>query len=386
VVEEVEEEGWLSRIGGAIKGVLIGLVLFGIAFPLLWWNEGRAVDTALTIDTVEKEAVTVPADSVDASKDGKLVHLNGQAATTETLTDKECGVTVANGIRLERKVEMYQWEEDKDTKKKKNLGGSTTKTTTYTYEKVWSARKHDSSNFKEKEGHQNPASWPIEASEWEAKEVKLGAHLLTSNLVGQIDADQTLKPGAVPAAVGGKAAKLAGDQLYIGKDPNAPEIGDVRITFKAATPQPVTVVAQQAGASFAAWTSPTKQAVEWLYPGTLTIAGVCEQKRTANTIITWVLRGVGFLLMVVGLSMIFKPLEVVADVIPFLGDLVGMGFFLVALGMSFVFSMLTIALAWVAHRPLVGIPMLIAAVAVFGALIMKARARKAGAAPAAPAT
>lgn len=385
MVEEVETEGWLSRIGGAIKGVLIGLVLFAVAFPVLWWNEGRAVDTALTIDTVEKEAVTTPSDAVDAAKDGKLVHTTGEAKTSETLSDKECGVTVANGIRLERRVEMYQWDEDKDTKKKKNLGGSQTKTTTYTYDKEWSARKIDSSDFKEKEGHQNPTSWPIEGQEWTAKEVKLGAYLLTSGLVGQIDANQTLKPAAVPAAIGGKAAKLTGDQLYIGKDPAAPEVGDVRITFKAATPQPVTVVAKQMGSSFTSWLSPTKQDVEWLYGGTLSIGQVCEQKRTANTILTWALRAVGFILMVVGLSMIFKPLEVVADVIPFLGDLVGMGFFLVALGMGFCFSMVTIALAWVAHRPLVGIPMLIAAVAVFGALIMKAKSRKAGAAPAAPA-
>ena len=43
---EITSESWFGRLASAIKGVLIGIVLFVIAFPLLWWNEGRAVRTA----------------------------------------------------------------------------------------------------------------------------------------------------------------------------------------------------------------------------------------------------------------------------------------------------------------------------------------------------
>ena len=42
----VSTDSWFSRIGKSISGVLIGIVLFLVAFPLLWWNEGRAVKTA----------------------------------------------------------------------------------------------------------------------------------------------------------------------------------------------------------------------------------------------------------------------------------------------------------------------------------------------------
>ena len=42
---EVTTKGWLERIGESIKGVVAGLVLFLGAFPLLWWNEGRSVQT-----------------------------------------------------------------------------------------------------------------------------------------------------------------------------------------------------------------------------------------------------------------------------------------------------------------------------------------------------
>ncbi len=41
---EVSSQGWFSRIGDSIKGILFGIFLFIAAFPLLWWNEGRSVE------------------------------------------------------------------------------------------------------------------------------------------------------------------------------------------------------------------------------------------------------------------------------------------------------------------------------------------------------
>ena len=41
--QEVTHQSWFSRIGRAIKGVVVGLVMFAVSFPLLFWNEGRAV-------------------------------------------------------------------------------------------------------------------------------------------------------------------------------------------------------------------------------------------------------------------------------------------------------------------------------------------------------
>ncbi|WP_339136467.1 MAG: hypothetical protein WGN25_01115 [Candidatus Electrothrix sp. GW3-4] len=46
---EVTNQSWFSRIGGAIKGIIFGFILFIIAFPLLFWNEGRAVKTYKTL-------------------------------------------------------------------------------------------------------------------------------------------------------------------------------------------------------------------------------------------------------------------------------------------------------------------------------------------------
>src|SRR5262245_25115670 len=109
---ETTSQGWLSRLMGSIKSVLVGLVLFVVAFPILFWNEGNSVKTAKSLEEGAGVVVTVAADSVAAANDGKLVHLNGEATTTETLADDEFGVSV-NAIKLIRGVEMYQWDEEK---------------------------------------------------------------------------------------------------------------------------------------------------------------------------------------------------------------------------------------------------------------------------------
>ena len=46
---EITQKGWTSRIGESIKGVLIGIVLIGLSCVGLFWNEGRAVQTAKSL-------------------------------------------------------------------------------------------------------------------------------------------------------------------------------------------------------------------------------------------------------------------------------------------------------------------------------------------------
>ncbi|MCI5157840.1 MAG: hypothetical protein D3906_05255, partial [Candidatus Electrothrix sp. AUS1_2] len=77
---EVTSESWFGRIGGAIKGIIFGFILFLIAFPLLFWNEGRAVKTYKSLKEVSGAVISVLADQVDPNNEGKLVHLSGRAS------------------------------------------------------------------------------------------------------------------------------------------------------------------------------------------------------------------------------------------------------------------------------------------------------------------
>ena len=102
-VEEVTTESWGSRLGGSIKGVAIGGVLFLAGIPLLFWNEGRAVKTAKALEEGASVCVKLPnADTVDATMDGKLVHVTGTAITDDVLTDDLFSGLSTKAIRLTR--------------------------------------------------------------------------------------------------------------------------------------------------------------------------------------------------------------------------------------------------------------------------------------------
>jgi len=73
----------------SIVGALIGIALFLVSFPLLFWNEGRAVQTYNSLVEGAAAVISVNADVVDPVNEGKLVHITGPADIDETLTDPE---------------------------------------------------------------------------------------------------------------------------------------------------------------------------------------------------------------------------------------------------------------------------------------------------------
>src|SRR5215470_2945704 len=109
---EITQKGWTSRIGESIKGVLIGIVLIGLSCVGLFWNEGRAVQTAKSLAEGEGLVVSVDASKVDPANEGKLVHVTGDMKAGVQPKDAEFGVT-AEGLRLFRTAEMFQWKEEK---------------------------------------------------------------------------------------------------------------------------------------------------------------------------------------------------------------------------------------------------------------------------------
>src|SRR3990172_5583305 len=104
---EVTSQGLGSRLMESIKGVLVGLVMFIAAFPVLFMNEGCAVKTAKGLEEGLKAVVSVKSDKIDTANNAKLVHMTGQAVTDEVLTDGTFGIS-QKGIKLIRNVEMFQ--------------------------------------------------------------------------------------------------------------------------------------------------------------------------------------------------------------------------------------------------------------------------------------
>jgi hypothetical protein len=381
-ITEVTSQSWFSRLGGAIKGVLFGIILFIVAFPLLFWNEGRAVARYKTLKEGGGTVISVNADAVEPANMGKLIHVTGQATTVETLTDPVFGIA-ANALQLERNVEMYQWQESSSRSTKKKLGGGTETVTTYSYSKEWSDELIDSGDFKESSGHENPSDMPYTSQTLVANHVTLGAFTVPSALVERINAFEEAPMAAdttVPAALEGKAL-VQPNGFYIGTNAAAPQVGDMRVTFRVVKPLEVSIIAAQAGSSFAPYRAKTGGTIELLQIGAVSAEQMIQQAQASNRMFTWILRLVGFLIMLIGLNMVVKPLSVLADVIPILGTIVGAGTGLITLLIAAILSLVTIAVAWIVYRPLLGIVLIIAAVGLVIAIKSKLKKAPRAAAP-----
>ncbi len=379
-VVRVTHKSWGQRVASSVGGAVVGLVLFVGSFPLLWWNEGRSIKTYKSLNEGAAAVASVSAEQVDPGNDGKLVHVSGKATTNETLSDPDFGVA-ALAIRLERRVSMYQWTESSKSETRKKLGGGEETVTTYSYSKEWRDDVVDSSDFEEPAGHENPSRMDYPGTRWQAAGVTLGAFSLSDSLKGKIDKPELVAVDAstLPALRErlGRKPWIQGSGLYLGENPGQPAIGDLNVSFYKTAPTEVSLVARQSATGFVPWTSSNGREIELLTLGTVPASSMFDAAQRENTFFTWLLRGGGFLLMAIGLAMFSGPLAVVADLIPFVGSVVRAGTGLVAFLIAVPLSAGTIGIAWFFYRPLVAIPLLVAAGAVsfgVGKLVAKRRA------------
>ena len=369
---EVTSQSWLSRIGNSIKGIIFGLLLIVGAVILLWWNEGRAVRRIKTLKEGSRVVVPIDSDRVDAGNAGKLVHMTGVAMTGDVLTDAEFGVTT-NALKVERVAEMYQWTETQKNQTTKNLGGSTTTTTTYDYHQSWQRNLVNSGQFKHPEGHQNPAAMNYNSRTLVANPITVGAFTLSPVLVGKIGAAAELpltSTNSLPAALKGRCQLLNGG-VYIGTNAATPQIGDERISFRVTGFTPVSLVARQIQNTFEPYRTKSGGTVELLQVGTFSADEMFAHAKEMNRLLTWGLRLLGWLLMLGGFALIFSPLVVLADVLPILGNIVGMGTGLLSLMLATPLALVVVAAAWIYYRPLLGILLLIIAVGVPVVIVRK---------------
>lgn len=363
---ETSKQGWFSRIKESIGGIFIGLLMVVVAFPLLFWNEGRAVKRAQDLEFGAGSVVSVASVPVVAGNEGKLVHVHGPARPEGKLTDATFEVS-AEAIKLERNVEMFQWKENQKKTKDKNVGGSETTTTEYTYETVWSSTLINSSKFKQANAHKNPSTMPYQSESYKAAKVSLGDFALGSAL---IDIIPVTKPLPIETAKLPERAKINQGQIYIGKDPAVPDVGDVRVSFKIAPAGDISVVAGQKANRLEVFThEELNNPIVLLEVGQKSAEELFEAAKQANVIILWVLRVVGFLLMFIGFKLITRPISVLADVIPPLGSAIGCASGFVAFFAAGALSLITIAIGWIFYRPLLAIALFAIGAAMIGGAI-----------------
>ena len=351
---EVTTQGWFSRIGGAIKGIFFGLILFIVAFPVLIWNEGRAVDRIKTLEEGSGAVVHIESDAINSVNNQKLVHLTGEAITDEVLEDSAFNVK-ANAIKLKREVQTYQWKETVKTNTEKQLGGSEKTTKEYSYSKVWSKRLINSNNFKKPE-YQNPSSAPFKSLTLIAKEITFGAFDFPASLAQQMSNYQRLELDSINSSKNRRNGSILsyGGGYYAGDDPTNPNIGDQQIHFEFVKPSTISIVAQQTNNTFQSYSTTGGGQILLLAYGVVSQQNMFQTALESNAVFTWLLRILSLIMMTIGIGMILKPLSVLADVLPFLGNVVEAGTGLIAFLIALVLTVITIAIAWLVFRPVIG--------------------------------
>ena len=383
---ETTSTGWTTRIGESFKGIVAGLVFIALSGIVLFWNEGRAVQTAKSLTEGAGAVIDVGTGTVDPGNEGKLLHVTDALIAGIKPNDAEFGVS-SDGLRLERKVEMYQWREDKREETRKNVGGSEETVTTYSYAQGWSDSSVDSAKFKVPDGHFNPAM-PYHSAQFRGGDLTLGAFRPGEHIVGMLPASQELRvdaamADALRARVSGPLQAIDG-RFYLGRDPSKPQIGDIRVSYRLAPAGPVSIIGRQTGSDLTDYQTHAGDRLLIVKPGSQSAADMFKQAQSENAMWTWIIRVVGALIMFVSFRLILNPLVVVADVVPLIGNLLGAGASLVSFVLTAVLAPLVIAIAWLWYRPLVSIVVLAIGVAVAGAGLWLRSRHKSAAHPPAP--
>lgn len=360
---ETTSTSWLSRIIGSITGVLFGIVFVIGSIALLFWNEGRAVQTARSLSEGGKVVVDAAPAPVDPGNEGKLIHLSGDTKTGAPVADRAFGVS-ATALQLLRIAEMYQWEEDKHQETHKSIGGSEETVTTYSYKKVWSDHAIDSQTFRHPDGHANPQK-QYGRFRATAADATLGAFNLGTAVLNLLPTSAALQldpQSAGPLKPRIPNAQIADGNIYIGGNPDSPQVGDYKISYTYAPVGPVSAVGRQSGSGIAPYQTRAGDSLLLAVPGERSATEMFKQAERDNMILTWIIRFGGVLAMWLGAFLVLRPLVVVADVVPLIGSVIGAGAGLVALAFTMVVGGVVIAMAWFWYRPLVGIAVLAAGV------------------------
>lgn len=393
---ETQHTSYGGRLKNSLGGIGTGFLLFIGATVLLWWNEGRAVKTAKAIN--ETEDVCVEMDNinkVDAQFNGQVVHATGNATTNDSLVDAEFE-TGAVAVRLTRSVEYYQYVEEKHEETHDNVGGSQDKKITYTYKETWTDSPVNSGEFKDPSyQNKNFVYTNVEAKESFAENVVFGAYKLNEKQIKSISGDvaQDLNVSSSKVAAWNKACvavaksrgieasdsmvHVNGNVVYYGVNPNSPQIGDVRVTFTKVLPAEISIIAKVSGNTFTDYTAKNKNKFSRLEMGTKDAAEMFENSRDENSTLTWILRVLGIVLVIVGLRNLFDIVVSLLKVLPPLATVASLGVGLVCGVVGFVWSLLVIAIAWIFYRPVLAIIILAAVGALVYFLVKRSKKNEA---------
>lgn len=365
---KVTHQSFGKNILNSFVGAIIGILLFLGSFAVLWMNEGK-INWAKVADT----STPVQAATVDGGTDGTFVAVTGNMVSGEQIGDAPY-LKPGAYLKLERRAEMFAWQEKESSKTEKELGGGSTTTTTYEYVKGWTSSPESSSSFEYPQGHTNP-SQKIKSEDWTVADASIGAY--------RVETSKLEMPGTSKLNLSSEVLtpdqerRLSGEYIFIGSGtPNNPEVGDIRIQYYAVPNNTlVTGFGTQRGSDLVPYTYRGESQLYRAIAGDR--ASAISQLQAEHNILTWVLRLAGFLMMWIGMGLVFGPITAFMNILPFLGNLsgfaIGAGTFVVAL----VLSILTILISIIMHSVIalsILLALILGGLALWGKLLNRPKA------------
>ena len=402
-----------SRVGNSFKAILWWIFLVIISIILLFWNEKNYVETKAALKEWAEIVQEATIDQINPDLEWKEIHVSGKTASdAETLKDNIFWV-VTDNLKLKRNVEMYQWYEESHEECHDNYWWSEDCETTYTYDTKWDEDAIDSSSFYSRNGHENPSAWEYESDERVKEPITLWAYTLSSVFVNQLTDYKTINlseqninipekykliaeqkttsntsvednnnsylygdsQGTATTTASNEKFHINGDQIYIWADPTNPAVWDLRITFSSVNPSTISVIWKQMNNELTSYKVSNWRNINLLSQGNVSAEDMFIEAQKENKMMTWIIRFIWLLLMYCGFAAMFKFIETLAKVLPFLANIVWVWTGIIALCLTLIVWFVTIGISWLIVRPIVWICcLIIAAGGIF--LLIKSRKTK----------
>lgn len=336
----------MEKKGCGLGAIVFGVILFIACTFFLFQNEGRAVKRARALEEIVN---AVEVDSNNTSIDDNTMILVAETAIgNDKLFDEEFGVFAPTAsIRLNKDVEMYQWDEDSDTDDGE---------TTYSYNRVWSSSHINSNNFNSTSGHENPSVMAYNSDSYVASKVSLGDYYVGSLFINKMKGSEDLS-NLNPSSIDENMSVIS-NMIFISADGrstlSSPKIGDYKVSYTYVPSSSYTMLGAKSGTEIIAYETENGDLAE-VSSGVLNKEELKKEKDDANKMLTYGLR-IGLTVGIIIANMLtISPVTNILGHIPLAGNLFNKGLGLVGSILGIAWSLLVIAAGWFAYRPIVSI-------------------------------
>lgn len=350
-----KKQGFFAKMGNSFASIPLGIVIVIFGCMMLWNNEKKNVINIKDVKELRGQVVDVTSSEVNNDNEGKLIATSGKLDFNNAIiSDTEFNISFTTPV-FDRNVEIYQWVETSTT---------TDDETKYTYKKEWKSELVDSDDFNTTNGHVNPTETEIKyfGERFSTDEdLKVGAFTLDEGFKTILSSDKSVN---IPEEAVIPEGYTIYNSRYItnAADMNNPEVGNIRISYKINDYKTVSVLGKQVGSTITSYASKNNKTYRELYEGSKTSTEMINSIEAGNKMSKWIFRILGTILVCLGMSMILSPLTTLIGYIPFLGKIVNGAIGVVSSTVGLAVSLLTIAVAWLVYRPIIGIALIVVSV------------------------